>query len=57
MSVSALHSVVGRVVHVSGPHRVSSAEGAHSHPSPLTEGDEYHLVHAEMVLAQRWLRE
>ena len=50
MPLKSLRHVIGRVVHVAGPHVASAS----SNPYSLPEGESFFVVHAEMVCSHRW---
>uniref|UniRef100_A0A7S2GGA2 Autophagy-related protein 11 C-terminal domain-containing protein n=1 Tax=Haptolina brevifila TaxID=156173 RepID=A0A7S2GGA2_9EUKA len=65
MPLGALRCVIGRVVHVAGPltipsRMVDAADGPDSsssnsaNPYRLPAGEQYFVVHAEMMLQHRW---
>jgi len=53
--LQSLRSVVGRVVHVAGPFTVPSAGGG-DNPFSLPAGEQYFVVHAEMMMQHRWIQ-
>lgn len=64
--LQSLRYVIGRVVHVAGPFEVPDAAAtasgsigdgepaASSNPYNLPAGEQYYVVHAEMMLQHRW---
>ena len=59
-----LRAVVGRVVHVAGPHvapatapsaAAAGQDGAVDNPYQLPAGEQYYIVHAEMMMQHRWV--
>ena len=42
----------GRVVHIAGPHTTSTASA--DNPYHLPAGEQYYVVHAEMMMQHRW---
>ena len=54
LSLQAIRFVIGRVVHVAGPITVPAA-GAGDNPYNLPVGEQYFVVHAEMMMQHRWI--
>ena len=53
-AITSLRCVIGRVVHVAGPLTVTAAGGG-DNPYHLPAGEQYYVVHAEMMMQHRWV--